>query len=226
MSQSDRLSTVYASDEDVAVRAAGDFVVLAPAWQKLAQGTDGAFAAGDLWTLSSPSADFQAAGVRPGHVVLLRKPSTAFKGSGELFAIASVSGGSVTLRRIGMDAGLGAPASPSGGLTAVEFLIATLGPQIEEASFELNRRFNIDPNFPGRTPADLRDARDLRRACVLIVLALRYAAETRSDEGDFALKLRQTEAELSEALSRLDVRWGPQGSDRQPADVFRTRIER
>jgi len=226
MSLSDRVSIVYASDEDVAVRAAGDFVVLAPAWQKLAHGADGAFAVGDPWTLASPSTDFESAGVGPGHVVQLRKPSSTFKGSGELFAVASASGRSVTLRRIGMDAGRGAPASPAGGLTGVEFLVATLGPQVEEASFELNRRFGIDPGLPGRSPADLLDARDLRRACVLIVLALRYASEARSDEGDFALKLRQAEAELADALSRLELRWGPAGSDRRPSDAFRTRIER
>lgn len=226
MSQSDRLSTVYAADEDVAVRAPGDYAVLAPAWQKLAQGTDGVFAAGEPWTLVSGSTDFQAAGVGPGHVVLLRKPSTAFKGSGELFAATSASGGSLVLRRIGMDAGRGAPAAPAAGLAGVEFLVATLGPQIEEASFELNRRFGIDPAVPGRSPADLLDARDLRHACVSTVLARRYASEARSGEGDFALKLRRAEAELAEALARLDVRWGPPGADRQPASVFSTRIVR
>ena len=45
------------------------------------------------------------------------------------------------------------PPAPAAGLTGVEFLIASLDPQIEEASFDLNRRFGIDPNVAGRSPA-------------------------------------------------------------------------
>ncbi|MDG3005506.1 hypothetical protein [Paludisphaera mucosa] len=200
--------------------------MLAPAWQKVAQGTDGAFSPGVPWSLTSATVDFQAAGVRPGHVVQLRKPPSVFKGAGEIFAVANATGSALTLRRIGMGAGLGAPPSPPVGLSGVEFLIATLDPQIDEASFELNRRFAIDPLWPGRTPAELRDARELRQACVLGVLARRYAAETRGEQGDFALKLRQAEAELSEALARLEVRWGPGTTDRPSSSIFSTRIVR
>ncbi len=226
MSQPDRLSTVYASDEDVAVRATGDFAVLAPAWQKAAQGADGAFAPGSPWTLVSESVDFATAGVRAGHVVQLRKPASVFKGAGELFAVARAQGRSLVLRRIGAGEGLGAPPAPASGLVGVEFLIATLDPQIDEASFDLNRRFNIDPALPGRTPSDLRDVRELRQACVLGVLAQRYAAETRGGEGDFALKLANARAELSEALARLELRWGSGPSDRSSSSYFSTRIVR
>ncbi len=41
----------------------------------------------------------------------------------------------------------------------VEFVIATLDPQCEEACFELNRRFVIGPYAPVRTPSVLRDVR-------------------------------------------------------------------
>ena len=225
MSQSDRLSTVYASDEHVAVHAPGDFAVLTPAWQKLAQGTDGAFSPDASWDLMSATSDFQASGVRPGHVVHLRKPAAWFKGGGELFAVAGVSPGSLTLRRVGMPPGSGAPPTQGTGLSGVEFLVATLDPQIEEASFELNRRFAIDPSSPGRTPSDLRDTRDLRRACVLTVLARRYAGESRGPDGDFSLKLRQAESELTEALARLEVRWGS-APDRPSSSYFSTRILR
>lgn len=225
MSQSSRLTTLYAADEDVAVHAPGDFAVLAPVWQKLAQGVDGVFSPGPAWTLTSATSDFEAAGARPGHVVQLRKPSSTFKGTGELFAVAEASSGSLTIRRIGMSAGVGAPPAPASGLSGVEFLIATLDPQIEEASFELNRRFAIDPLIPGRTPSDLRDVRELRRACVLGVLARRYAAEARGADGDFAQKLRQAEAELAEALARLEIRWGS-ATDRASSSIFSTRIVR
>lgn len=225
MSQSDRLSTVYASDEDVAVHAPGDFAVLAPAWQKVAQGSDGVFAPGPSWVLTSATSNFEIAGARPGHVVQLRGPSSTFKGVGELFVVAGAAGGSLTIRRVGMPTNVGAPPAPQSGLSGVEFFMATLSPQIEEASFELNRRFAIDPLVPGRTPSDLRDVRELRRACVLSVLVRRYAAESRGAEGDFAQKSRQAESELAEALARLEVRWGSV-SDRPSSSFFSTRIVR
>jgi hypothetical protein len=226
MSEPDSLSTVYACDEHVAVRCSGDFPVLAPDWQKAAYGIDGAFAPGSPWTLASATVDFEAAGIRCGHVVSLRKPTSAFKGAGELLAVESASGAGLSLRRIGAKAGAGAPPAPASGLTGVEFLVATLDPQIEEASFDLNRRFNIDPNIAGRRPDDLYDLRDLRQACVLSVLARRYAAETRSGQGDFALKLQQVQHELSELLARLDLRWGASGSDAHSTSLFSTRIVR
>ncbi len=225
MSEPDRLSIVYASDEDVAVRATGDFAVLAPDWQKAASGFDGVLAAGAPWTLSSATVDFEAAGVKSGHVVSLRKPATIFKGAGELLAVASAAGKNLTLRRIGAGRGEGAPPAPPAGVSGVEFLITTLAPQIEEASFDLNRRFGIDPRVSGRSPDALHDRRDLRAACVLTVLAQRYAAETRGSEGDFPLKLRRINQDLSEVLARLAVRWNsPSGSP--DSSMFSTRIVR
>jgi hypothetical protein len=226
MAAPDQLSTVYATDEKIAIRASGDFSMLCPDWQKLAHGTDGAFVAGAPWVLTSQSVDFAAAGVTSQHVVLLRKPSTVFKGSGELLAVDSATHSGVTLRRLGSALYLGQPPGPAEGLIGVEFLIATLDPQTEEASFELNRRFWIDPNIGGRTPGDIYDLRDLRQACVLTVLVQRYAAETRGNQGDFALKLIQIRQELSEVLARLTLRWGTSGTDSQSTNWFSTRIVR
>lgn len=225
MSEPERLSVVYANDEDVAIRATGDFAVLIPAWQKVAFGTDGAFASGEPWALTSASLDFEAAGVKSGHVISLRKPSSLFKGTGELLAVASAVGNRLVLRRIGARAGEGAPPAPAAGVSGVEFQIATLFPQIEEASFDLNRRFNIDPRVPGRSPDALHDRRDLRAACVLAVLAQRYAAETRGAEGDFPLKLKQITSELSETLARIEVRWRTATAGRETS-MFSTRISR
>lgn len=225
MSEAERLSVVYASDEDVAIRATGDFTVLIPAWQKVAFGTDGVFAPGEPWTLMSASLDFEAAGVRSGHVISLRKPTSLFKGTGELLAVASAAGGSLVLRRIGAKFGEGAPPAPTAGVSGVEFLIATMFPQIEEASFDLNRRFNIDPRVPGRSPDALHDRRDLRAACVLTVLAQRYAAETRGAEGDFPIKMKQIGSELSETLARIEVRWKNALAGRETS-MFSTRISR
>jgi hypothetical protein len=226
MSAPAQLTTVYATDENIAIRASGDFAVLCPDWQKLAYGADGAFVAGAPWVLTSASVDFAAAGVTAQHVVLFRKPSTSFKGSGELLAVDSATASAVVLRRLGSALNVGQPPAPAGGLAGVEFLIATLDPQIEEASFDLNRKLMIDPNVAGRTPADVYDLRDLRQACVLTVLAQRYAAEVRGSEGDFALKLAQVRQELTEVLARLQLRWGPTGTDTYATNWFSTRIVR
>ena len=63
MAAPDLLTTVYATDENIAIRAGGDFAPLCPDWQKLASGSDGVFTAGSPWVLNSPSVDFEAAGV-------------------------------------------------------------------------------------------------------------------------------------------------------------------
>ena len=220
------LSVTYATDENIAVRASGDFVMLCPDWQKLAYGVDGVFASSTPWLLTSASVDFASAGVSAGHVVLLRKPSSLFKGSGELLAVDSATDQGVVLRRLGAVLNTGQPPCPSSGATGVEFLIATLDPQIEEASFDLNRRFWIDPNVAGRAPGDVYDLRDLGQACVLTVLTQRYAAETRGNQGDFALKLPLVRQELSEVLDRLTLRWGQSGTDRNSTTWFSTRIVR
>jgi hypothetical protein len=226
MSASAQLTTVYATDENIAIRASGDFAVLCPDWQKLAYGTDGAFGPGAPWVLTSASVGFAAAGVSAQHIVRLTKPSTAFKGSGELLAVDSATGSAITLRRLGGALNAGQPPAPAAGLSGVEFLIATLDPQIEEASFDLNRRFMIDPNVAGRSPSDIYDLRDLRQACVLAVLVQRYAAEVRGNQGDFALKLTQVRQELGEVLARLELRWGPSGSDALSTNWFSTRLVR
>jgi len=221
------LTTVYCTDEQIAVRATGDFVVLCPHWQRQAYGADGVFASDDLWTLTSAAVDFEASGVAAGMVVSLTKPTSAYKGSGDLLAVDSVSGSSVVLRRIGQAAsGTGAPPCPTGGLTGVEFAVPTMGPQIDDASFDLNRRFNIDPDLPGRTPSDLRDLRDLREATVLTVLLNRYVAENRTERGDFPLKIGSTKQALDDVIARLSIRWGQTGSDTPDSNLFSCRIVR
>lgn len=226
MSQSsDPLAIVYAADEHLAIRAGGDFATLVPEWQLLAEGVDGAFVDGSPWELVSPSADFEAGGIAPGHVVRLTKPTTAFRGSGHLLAVDSVSGSSLTLRRIGWAAGAGKPPAPPDGLAGVAFSVPTLGPQVEEASFDLNRRFGIDPRTPGRSPESLLDLRDLRAACVLSVLLTRYLFESRGDRGDFPRKADMLRAELSDLLARLSVRWAI-GEPERRTSRFTTRLER
>src|SRR5271166_1548995 len=161
---------VYATDEDVAVRAGGDFVTLCPQWQQMAAGNDGTLSIGPPWSLTSVSVSFQSNGVRPNHVVLLSSPKTQFRGGGELLAVDTVVGNVLTLRRLHKDVGVGQPPCPAAGLAAVSFTVATLDPQIEEASFALKRRFSIDETILDRASSWIFDARDLRMATVLTVL--------------------------------------------------------
>src|SRR5262249_21315913 len=96
----DQTAPVYATDEDIAVRAAGDFVLLCPQWQQMASGSDGYFSSSSPWILNSTGVNFAANGVQPNQVVQLTAPKTSFPGSGALFAIDSVAGSSITLRRL------------------------------------------------------------------------------------------------------------------------------
>ncbi len=50
--------TPYATDEDVALRASSDFLLLCPRDQKVACGSDGLLAPASPWSLFSPSIDF------------------------------------------------------------------------------------------------------------------------------------------------------------------------
>ena len=77
---------VYATDEDVVLRASAEFAVLTPKDQCVAAAPDGFFGA-DPWTLASTSIDFAANGVAPGQVVRLTQPTTAFKPPGDSFIV-------------------------------------------------------------------------------------------------------------------------------------------
>lgn len=225
------LATVYATDEDVALRAAGDFALLCPRDQKLAAGTDGVFAASDRWTLTSATVDFGACGLAAGQVVQLLGPTSAFKPPGESLVVVGSAPGSVMLRRKGQSAGIGLPPSPLGGLVGVEFLVATLGPQLEAASYDLNRRYGIDDLVTGRRSSDLYDPREVRDATVLTVLYRQYWAMSREAGGardTLAAKAQQSKAELEELLGRVIVHWlpatGPGGAP--AASRFGTRLAR
>ena len=119
---------VYATDEDIALRASTDFIALCPRDQVLATGTDGVFDPSDPWTLRSTSVDFAAFGLVPGLLARLTRPTNVFSPNGEIFAIHGVATGAITLRRKGqLPAGIGQPPSPPGGLSGVEFAVRSLG---------------------------------------------------------------------------------------------------
>ena len=138
--------------------------------------------AADPWTLTSPSVDFQANGVVAGPGRPAHQARDAFRPPGEALVVASVAPGAVTLRRKGQPPGVGQPPAPSGGLQNVEFLVATLGPQIALASYDLDRRYGIDDLIAGRRSCDLYDPREVREATVLTVLYRQYLDMSRGSE--------------------------------------------
>lgn len=223
----------YCTDEDIAVYSPGDAAILTPASAVVAGGADGAFAPDSPWTLSSASVDFEAQGARRSMLVVLEGgtatgggAASVFKGSGQHFAVEAAVGKTLTLRRIGFPAGVGQPPGPAGGAAGVRFAVCTLGPQIGQASDEINRRFGVDAAIAGRGPLDLADARDLELATVLTVLARQYTVNTRTGDGDFAYKLRTIRADLDAVLARLQLRWRPPGDGSAPASMFGMRIAR
>ncbi|WZO98183.1 hypothetical protein EP7_005239 [Isosphaeraceae bacterium EP7] len=224
--------SVYATDEDVAVRAAADFMLLCPHDQVVVQGSDGVLGPADRWLLRSGTVDFTARGVVAGQVVRLLRPVTAFRPPGESLAVdRAVAGSGVLLRRLGQGSGAGQTPGPDAGVTGVEFRIVTLAPQIAAATSDLNRRLGVDPSLAGRRPGDLSDPRELRDAVVLTVLYRRYLDLARGDgrsEGTFVAKASLFKAELDELLARLIVHWKPADPSgwSVPASRFSTRISR
>ena len=221
------LATVYCTDEDLLVRAPADYLNLCPKSQVLAQATDGVFAAGARWTLTSAATDFVAAGVAAGHVVALTAPRSAFPNPGGLLLVVdAVATGSIVLRRPGMTAGVGLPPGPAAGLTGVSFTVPYYAPQIDQASYDVNAAVGVDPADADRAPSRLYDVRELRRLTVLTVLKRLYVAAEKTAAGDYALRLADVSPELGELRSGLVVHWGEARDSEPPDSVFASRLRR
>lgn len=210
------ISHSYATDEDVALIAPADVGPTFPADQTVASGVDGTFDPSDRWTLRSSSANFTDAGLSPGHVLRLVGPPERFRPPGLLLGVSVVSPNAVTLRRIGMEPGSGAPIAPAEGLSGVEFVATTLGPQLAGASRELDRMLGLDA-------ASADPAGALKDAVVRLVLARRYAMI--AGDGDAYLARA---ASLREEFDAMAMRLAMGGNllEPSPAPRFGTRVVR
>jgi hypothetical protein len=197
------------TDEDVSIRAHGDFPLIAPDQQRLSEGSDGAIAAADPWSLVSASSDFTALGVTPGAIAILDEDRPAdhpSKFSDDELVVASVPTGKVTLRRIGMAAGVGVPPGKATDITGVTFRIPTVQPQINRATYEVQRRAKV------YSAADLQDPNDLREAIVLLTLADLYFDAARispSRNDEFMTKREELLKELAGEYAWLNIEYGP-----------------
>lgn len=216
----------FVTDESIAVRAVGDYIDLCPEWQKLAVGTDGLFAPGSPWVLTSASTNFVTCGVGPNNIIALTGPKPFYTSTGELFAVESVSGNTATLRRINQPAGSGLPPAPASGLNGVAFKCKTFGPQIDAAAFDIKQRFGVDDNQSYRGSSWIYNPRVFEQPIILTVLVRTYGASNRSNDGDWAMKLALYRTELEEVLDRVSVRWGPLGNSGSPVTRMSCRITR
>lgn len=211
------LTSTWCCPEDLIIRAPGDFAVLVPDGQTLADGADGVFAPGDRWTLTSASVDFEGAGVIAGDVCEIKYAANKaiYGPEGEILAVEAADGGSLTLRRRGRLAGIGQPPGPAAGLSGVAFWIPDLHGQIEEASFSINEEYGVDEDVPGSAPEMLYRVRELRQVTVLTTLAWLYAGRSRGVDDLFDRRVKGIKSELGEVKARTAIRW--KGSDRPDA---------
>jgi hypothetical protein len=219
------LAQVYCTNEDIARRAPQDFFNLCPKFQYRAKGTDGVFLTASPWLLTSASVSFAGNGVGSNDVAALVKPGV-FSTPSELFAVDSASGGSITLRRIGEQSGVGQAPGPAAGVTGVTFEVRTFATQIENASYDCNKFFGVDPNIPCKSPTLLYDARELTMFCVLTVLRRAYIDGVKVKTDDYEMKLALVSQELDDLRSRLAVQWGTQADGNPPNSVMTTRCRR
>jgi hypothetical protein len=219
------LAQVYCTDEDIACRAPLDWFNLAPRFQRRALATDGVFMTGSPWVLTSASVLFDAQGVQSNNVVALVK-SGVFGTPNELFAVDSAVGGSLTLRRLGEASGVGQPPGPAAGTTGVSFEVRTFAPQIDAASYDVNKFFGIDPQIPCKTPALLYDPREVTMFAVLTVLKRRYLDGVKVKADDYADKFALVSQELVDLCSRLVVQWGTLADGNPPNSVFSSSARR
>ncbi len=220
------LSTVYATDEDISIRASGDYAELVPDHQLVIRITDGSLMSINPWVITSATANFIGAGCQPGQVVhIIPNDANVYGADGDDFAVDAVMLNSLTLRRIGMASGSGQRPG-HGNLTQIKLSIHTFGPQIEDVSFDLNQMFAIDPQSQFWGPANLYNQRQLRQACVLMVLNRQYKTGLRSKDSDWAAKAMGTKTDLENVVQRLSVGWGKNNQADLPATRQNGRISR
>ncbi len=201
-----------ATDADIAFGAAqGDFPVIAERCDRMAEGTDGAIAAGSM-TLTS-SVPFATQGVQPGHVLVTTRQASPGKPSpiesADMLAVVSAADGSLALGRYGYAPGQGSPprgVTPTNGATGVRFFIPSVVGVIAAQYLDIQRRLEV--------VADLAtfDPQDLKILTVWATLRDLYFAASRGQDDTFMKKSQNLDTRITariKTLSRQDVLAAP-----------------
>lgn len=133
----------FTDDEKVAERAVADYPLIAPVSGNVASGTDGVLSSSSRWELTSASTDFGVQDVERAHVAVLTRVLQTDRPQ-DILAVESASGNTVTLRRVGKDAGKGQPPGPvTGSYTGVDFKILSCEAQIRNWTRIIRERLRI-----------------------------------------------------------------------------------
>ena len=159
---------LYASDEDLAGAAIGEFSTLVGR-QVVVSRSDGAVAAESPWTLVSPAID-PAIGLEAGHVVEVSHDTR--KGLDQSYGIVSISTGEAVLRMVGEPTGFGAGIASGEAVVGLRFRVATARGVIRRSCAL------IDSELRGKQGSVAAEV--LRAAAVYKSLCEMYYAQARS----------------------------------------------
>lgn len=144
----------YCSDRDILALEPVLFLGSGRTGHKLASGSDASIS---QTTLSSPSSDFQAAGIQPGMVLTTYDASASEGRSCEIVSVDSASQLTVSVLRASLD---DQPVAPAPGGTS--FFIRTFGPQITAVEASLVERLRTQSESRSPDPASFVDSAQLR----------------------------------------------------------------
>jgi hypothetical protein len=207
---------IYATDEDVAIVALGDFPQLIEGYRSytIAYGVDGAMASGS-WILTSASNNFTQQGVARGHLMRLDGLTTKPLGADQvMFAVESVTTTSCWIRPIGQQYGVGIPPSFASSISSIRFSCHTMMPILKEASRQVDERMAAYGDV-NRFPEQYQRATICR---VLCDLYRSKARQTRQDEqSEWKLKADAYCQEFESIIKAMQPGGsGNQGAARRP----------
>ncbi len=220
------LADIWSTDEAVYNRSPFDFHLLVPPSGIVAEGTDGSIAAPTPWRLSSATYDFAAIGVAPGQVVRLDKPIATFRPPGGFYIVDAVTSAGIDLRQPSKESGSGKPPTAGVALGSISFAVLTMLPQIEQATYRINRIFGVDDTVVTRKPSDLYDARQLEEATSYRTLATAYLGASRQVDDLFAKKARSFDQLANDAEAHLNLIWKAKQGPPTVTNKFGMRLTR
>jgi hypothetical protein len=194
-------ATLYATAEDLIIKAPADVPDLYPRDQVWAKGSDGQLDATARVFLSA-SCPFHMFGVPAGSLIILsreRSPVGDRAGEREVLVVDAVSpsDGSAVLRRRGRLAGEGMPSAMGPAASGLGFVVPDLDPQLRSAADRLRRRFGlVDDRW-------LKDPGDFRLAVTLLTLYDLYAGQTKQSQGVASVTGQVVKKDLYQARSEV-----------------------